>query len=167
MIQQYHYHVWSNKRVMERLKELPEEIYREEIKSVFPSIAAALAHIYSVDAMWFSVMAEKSFEETMELVQQLKEETKEKSLDEMSEMYDRLSEKYKQFLDEQEDLDQPRTLDHPHYGHLDTKLSELIRHVVNHGSYHRGNITAMLRQLGHPGIPTDYVTFLYAIQPTD
>jgi uncharacterized damage-inducible protein DinB len=152
---------------MERLKELPEEIYREEIKSVFPSIAAALAHIYSVDAMWFSVMAEKSFEETMELVQQLKEETKEKSLDEMSEMYDRLSEKYKQFLDEQEDLDQPRTLDHPHYGHLDTKLSELIRHVVNHGTYHRGNITAMLRQLGHPGIPTDYVTFLYAIQPTD
>ncbi|MFC0332820.1 DinB family protein [Paenibacillus sepulcri] len=30
--------------------------------------------------------------------------------------------------------------------------------LVNHGTYHRGNITAILRQLGHPGTPTDYVT---------
>ncbi|MEH7531611.1 DinB family protein, partial [Priestia megaterium] len=31
----------------------------------------------------------------------------------------------------------------------------------NHGTYHRGNITAMLRQLGHPGVMTDYVLYLY------
>ncbi len=164
MLQQYHYHVWSNNRVIERLKELPEEIYTEEVKSVFPSISSALAHIYSVDAMWFSVMAEKSFEETMALVEQLKEDTKEKSLDEIAQMFDQLSVEYKAFLDQQQSWDQPRKLDHPHYGHLDTKLSELVQHVVNHGTYHRGNITAMLRQLGYPGIPTDYVTFLYATQ---
>ncbi|MEK3724277.1 DinB family protein [Paenibacillus sp. FSL H8-0034] len=47
---------------------------------------------------------------------------------------------------------------------LNVPLVELVQHVVNHGTYHRGNITAMLRQLGHKGVPTDYIFYLYADQ---
>ena len=37
----------------------------------------------------------------------------------------------------------------------------MILHVVNHGTYHRGNITAMLRQMGYASVPTDYGIYLY------
>ncbi|MCM3024666.1 DinB family protein [Heyndrickxia ginsengihumi] len=39
-------------------------------------------------------------------------------------------------------------------------LFELIQHIVNHGTYHRGNLAAMIRQLGYQGTSTDYITFL-------
>ncbi len=51
--------------------------------------------------------------------------------------------------------------EHPNFGRLETQLSELVQHVVNHGTYHRGNFTTMLRQLGHQGASTDYIFYLY------
>ena len=37
---------------------------------------------------------------------------------------------------------------------------QMVQHVVNHGTYHRGQITTMLRQLGtEPPKSTDLITF--------
>lgn len=53
-----------------------------------------------------------------------------------------------------------QTFEHPKYGSLNTRFSEILQHVVNHGTYHRGNVTAMLRQQGYAGFPTDYLFYL-------
>ncbi|WP_313637930.1 DinB family protein [Paenibacillus sp.] len=34
-------------------------------------------------------------------------------------------------------------------------------YIANHGSYHRGNIGTMLRQMGHTSVLQDYVLYLY------
>jgi uncharacterized damage-inducible protein DinB len=39
-------------------------------------------------------------------------------------------------------------------------LSDVLTHVVNHGTYHRGQLSHLLRDLGRPGISTDYVAWL-------
>jgi uncharacterized damage-inducible protein DinB len=46
-------------------------------------------------------------------------------------------------------------------GQASTSLSwQMIVHLVNHGSYHRGQIATMLRQLGaKPAQPTDMIAF--------
>ncbi|MEY9869279.1 putative damage-inducible protein DinB [Peribacillus sp. B2I2] len=44
---------------------------------------------------------------------------------------------------------------------MKTCVAELGPHVVNHGTYHRGNITAMLRQMGYASISTDYGLYLF------
>lgn len=44
---------------------------------------------------------------------------------------------------------------------MKTTVSELLPHVVNHGTYHRGNITAMVRQAGYASAPTDYGLYLF------
>ena len=38
-------------------------------------------------------------------------------------------------------------------------LSEMMLHLVNHGTYHRGQVTAMLRQLGAKPLATDLILF--------
>ena len=39
-------------------------------------------------------------------------------------------------------------------------LADILTHVVNHGTYHRGQLTHLLRDLGRPGVSTDYVAWL-------
>jgi uncharacterized damage-inducible protein DinB len=39
------------------------------------------------------------------------------------------------------------------------RLDTLVRHVVNHSSYHRGQVTTMLRQLGFAAPATDLVLY--------
>jgi uncharacterized damage-inducible protein DinB len=84
-----------------------------------------------------------------------------KRIEEVETMFFDLSERYKAFLDRQEDMETAFVLETRFAGRLETRSSDLVQHVVNHGTYHRGNITAMLRQLGHPGVMTDYVLYLY------
>lgn len=162
-LQLYDYHVWANQRVFEHLKELPKDIYHKEIQSVFSSISEVVAHIYATDTIWLWVMSGDSFDEIAKLRTQLKESTKGKGIDEMQRMFFNLSERYKAFFDRQENLDQSISPEHPAFGRLETNFFELVQHVVNHGTYHRGNITAMLRQLGYSGVMTDYVVYLYAM----
>jgi uncharacterized damage-inducible protein DinB len=160
-LQLYDYHVWANQRVFEHLKELPQDIYRKEIQSVFSSISEVFVHIYIADTIWLNVMSVNSFDKA-EMRAQLREKTKGKSVEEMETMFFNLSEQFEEFFDRQGNLNQAIFPEHPHFGRLETNLFELVQHVVNHGTYHRGNITAMLRQLGYPGVMTDYVVYLYA-----
>ena len=159
--QQYKYHNWANERVFNHLKELPEEVYGREIKSVFSSIEEVVVHIYRTDGMWLSVMSGDPFEETMTVINQLKEKVAGRDLEGMQKLYGEMASQYEDFLNGQDDLDKGITIEHPRYGKLDSPISSLVQHVVNHGTYHRGNITAMLRQQGHAGVPTDFIFYLY------
>ena len=41
-----------------------------------------------------------------------------------------------------------------------SRLDHMLQHVVNHGSYHRGQVTTLLRQLGAaPPAQTDLIAF--------
>lgn len=162
-LQQYGYHKWANRRILDHLKELPDEVYDREIKSVFSTIKEVIGHIYQTDGMWQSVMSGDSFEETMKIINQLKENTEGSDTSNMQDLYAEMAGKYDSFLD-QNDLGETMSIEHPKYGKLETSVSEMVKHIVNHGTYHRGNITAMLRQQGHAGIPTDFIFYLYEVQ---
>ena len=41
-------------------------------------------------------------------------------------------------------------------------LSDVLFHIANHGTYHRGQITQLLRDLGKDAPATDYTVFLTA-----
>ncbi|WP_264740642.1 DinB family protein [Cytobacillus firmus] len=163
----YDYHVWANKKFFERLKELPKDIYDREIQSVFSSIASALVHIYTADTIWLGVMRENSMEEIQASIAIAQEKTKDKSLEEMEKLFQSLSEEYQKLLNNVGDLNKEISPVHPKFGRLDTHFSELIQHVVNHGTYHRGNLTAMIRQQGYSSVSNDYVFYLYDISTSN
>jgi uncharacterized damage-inducible protein DinB len=165
-LQLYDYHVWANNKFFERLKELPKDIYDQEIQSVFLSIVEALVHTYTADTIWLGVMRENSMDEIQTSIAQAQEKTKDKNLEEMEKLFHELSEEYQKFLNHESDLDKEISPEHPQFGRLDTYLSELVQHVVNHGTYHRGNLTSMIRQHGYSSVPTDYVFYLYEISST-
>jgi uncharacterized damage-inducible protein DinB len=160
----FEYHVWANNRLFDRLKELPEEVYETAVQSVFPSIAQTVAHMYIFDQLWLSVLAGKSNDEIFPLIGTWTRETQNKSVDEMRKMFHDVADQYRALFQRTPDLDKPMSIEHPKYGSLNARFSEIVQHVVNHGTYHRGNVAAMLRQLGHSGVPTDFVFYLYENQ---
>jgi uncharacterized damage-inducible protein DinB len=160
-LKMYNYHVWANGVVIDRLKELPEDLYHREIQSGFSSVSNVLTHIYLTDYSWFEVISGKSMKQVMATTNQLREQVEKKSIDEMKEIFLDLSEQYKALLNSQEDMDKLILVDNPYAGLLETSISETLVHVVTHGSYHRGNIATMLRHMGHTSVMQDFGLYLY------
>lgn len=42
---------------------------------------------------------------------------------------------------------------------LDNAIADILTHVINHSSYHRGQISMILRQQGEESVNTDYITY--------
>lgn len=159
-LEMYCYHVWANQTLFKRLieLELADDVYHREIQSVFPSISEVVSHMYIVDQLWFYIVSGKNMPEALEIE---KETGEEKGIEEMAGLFNGLSERCIKFLEQQEDYDKIRVLDIPWEGKRETSLGEMIMHIVTHATYHRGNITAMLRQMGHASVTTDLTKYWY------
>ena len=62
-------------------------------------------------------------------------------------------------------LDEPalgRTVEYKNSAGLDftSRVDDVLIHVALHGSYHRGQIAALLREAGEAPEPTDYIAFV-------
>lgn len=161
ILKMYNYHVWANEVIIDRLKELPQEIFHKEIQSGFSSVSKVLSHIYLTDYVWLDIILGKSMNEAFARANQLREQLEVKSIEEMKEIFLELSEQYKALLISQKDIEKVIVVDNPYAGILETSISETILHIVTHGSYHRGNIATMLRQMGHSSVMQDFGLYLY------
>ncbi len=59
----------------------------------------------------------------------------------------------------QADLDRVMEFKTLNFGTYRSSLSHCLQHLVNHGTYHRGQVTTLLRQLGAKPILTDLMHF--------
>lgn len=156
----YNYHTWANGTILGRIKELPASVLSQEVNSSFPTIAHALSHIYAVDTMWYRVVSGIGMPEALEACIPLNG-TILSSVDEYSSVFDQLTAQFKEWFRNQADLEQRIPLDNPFAGLRETRYAEIVLHMVNHGTYHRGNVSTMLRQLGHASTMNDYSLFWY------
>ncbi|MDH6372686.1 putative damage-inducible protein DinB [Paenibacillus sp. PastF-3] len=160
-LEMYDYNVWANQTIIHRLKELPKDSYHKDIQSGFSSVAKVVTHIYVVENIWFDLISGRTRNEAIASAAQLEPLLAIKDIEEMDVLYRELSSKNKMVLNSHIDKDPTVVLDHPTMGSLETSISGAIFHIANHGSYHRGNIGTMLRQMDHTSVLQDYVAYLY------
>jgi uncharacterized damage-inducible protein DinB len=128
------------------------------VQSVFPSVFDTLVHMYIVDTGWFEVLTTPDYQPSKERIDKLVEITKGCSLEEVETLLADIQAKFLAFV---ETHDMNNTV---FYWGMNFRYGDIVQNVVNHGTYHRGNITAMLRQLGHTGIQQDYSLYLYTFK---
>ncbi|HDR7613557.1 hypothetical protein M2E15_2380 [Bacillus mycoides] len=157
----YKYHLWANKVLLERIKELPSNVLYKEANSSYPNIAQTFSHIYVVDVMWLQVLKGIGMQEALEASMALLEKTNLYSVDEFIKYFEELASQYEEWMNSQKDLEQKINLNNPWSGARETAYSEIVFHVANHGTYHRGNITTMLRQQGHASTMNDLALYWY------
>ncbi len=100
-------------------------------------------------------------QEALEASYPLVEETKGYSVEEFVSAFEQLAKQYNEWIQKEEDLEKTIMIENPFAGNIHTTFSDILLHVANHGTYHRGNVSTMLRQLGHASTMTDYMLFWY------
>lgn len=121
----YEYHAWANQAVFDRLKELPQELYHQQVQSVFPSVSKALSHIYAVDCGWLFVLSGMDMKEAMEKSMPLEGEAHSKTIAELESMFGELRVRYAAFFEEKGNLEESILLNNPYAGMRVTRLSEI------------------------------------------
>ncbi|MFC0187441.1 DinB family protein [Fictibacillus aquaticus] len=142
------YHVWGTEKMLRHLEDKAEGFYNLEITSVFPSIKAVVDHVLEVDDLWFSRMIGRT---AGVILTESPKEAREK----FSVLHEEIT-AYLNSVDPLENITYKTSQGET----FQNSVEELITHLVNHGTYHRGNLSAMLRQQGIPGGSTDYIYFL-------
>lgn len=152
-IQLYDYNIWANQRIFTHLQSLPSDLFLKEVDLGFKSIAEIFGHIASVDQVWFARIREMEGPSTIEAKQF-------NDIEEAIEFITKLQTQIREYLLSVSDCGKAVTYKNTMGQEFQNSISELIQQIVNHGTYHRGNITTILRYLGYKGIQTDYIAFL-------
>ena len=163
----YAYNLWSNRRMFSTLDKLSDQQFTSVIQSSFPSIQESVMHIFGAEWIWLrrwkgtSPRADGPFYlpnlmqkhgvavETLSTVSGLRS------------FADSLEQERQEFLRSltDDDLHAPLRYNGSDGKEFSMPLAKLLQHVVNHGTYHRGQVTTLLRQVGAETISLDLVFF--------
>ncbi len=150
----FEYNFWAKERLLQSLDAMKEENLYKDMKSSFPSIFATLLHIVSAENIWrqrFSgaESAKPLTKDDTPAYTALKAKWNQTE-EALTAFVTRLSEK--QLLD-------VLTFKNMKGEAVSQFLWQALQHLVNHESYHRGQITTMIRQLGGTPVNTDLIGF--------
>jgi len=146
------YNSWATQKICEVILALPEEKQLAEVPSSYNSLYKTVLHIWDAESIWWQRMKllerftipNQVFKGTMkEMVAELQQQSRawEEWVANASELSIEHVFQYKTF--DKQQFKQPTW--------------QVIMHVVNHGTYHRGQLINMLRQLGVEKLPaTDF-----------
>jgi uncharacterized damage-inducible protein DinB len=154
------YHRWATGQVLEESIAQPAELLVKDFKVSFGSIYGTLVHLYQADAIWLDRLHNRP-------TGSLADYPAPGCTFELRDAWFALQDQMIDFAGglTQEGWDREisyKTLAGISY---QTPIWQMILHIVNHGTHHRGQITSMLRQLGIKPLNLDLIGF-YRSNPT-
>jgi len=149
------YNRWATLRPLDSLEDLTDEELTRDSRSSFPSLLATLVHALGAEWVWlerWKGTSPTAFPDSGALA----------SVAAVRARWAALWDDQQAFLDSLDHGDATRPVAYRLFsGDADERpLGELMRHVVIHATYHRGQLVTMLRQLGKTPPSTDYIRWL-------
>lgn len=150
------YNIWANDKFISLLLKQDESLIDTEIVSSFSSIRKTVYHMWSAEDIWL---------QRLSLVEQpiWAESRFEGDFATACEKWSEASKGLLSFIERQYD---DRALEHvlQYYNlkkqHMKLPVYVALTQVLNHGTYHRGQLITMLRQCGVKKVPsTDFFVF--------
>ena len=150
----FSYDAWANARVFETVSALSEEQLGHSIASSFPSLAGTLAHLVGAEWVWLRRWLGESPAGYPDWVNK-------PTLADLRARLAALEQERDALLAGVSEADLGRVVSYRTLSGLafEDPLGNLMRHVVNHSTYHRGQVATQLRQLGLKPPSTDLIVF--------
>lgn len=152
--QLFEYNAWANKRVIDTCAGLSPQQLAQNVGGSFGSLRNLLAHI--VDVEWLYLERRRGRAPASL--------PRAESYSDIAALTARFQEVNREFVEAQRGLsaeELSRTIEFRNtkgtlYRH---ELWEMLVHLVNHSTYHRGQVTVLLRNLGAKPNATDMIAF--------
>lgn len=151
----YDYNEWANNRLLSTCGKLTPEQFSQPQGVSWGSIEANLAHIVAAQVNWMSRWRTGRNRQATTEVQAIT------GLDNIRREFDKSHAELREFIAGLSDdrLAQPLAYTDSRGNAYERVLWQLMLHVANHGTYHRGEIAMALTALGHNPGDLDYVYF--------
>ena len=153
--QMFGYGTWANALFFRVAEGLTQEQLEAKAAGSFPSVVGTLAHIVSAEWVWLRRWLGESPSAMPDWVAM-------PSLPELKLRLASVEAERDPFVSALADADLDRVVSYRTLAGqaFSDPLGDLIRHVVNHSTYHRGQLVAQLRQLGQTPPNTDLIRYL-------
>ncbi|QEC67104.1 DUF664 domain-containing protein [Panacibacter ginsenosidivorans] len=140
------YNLWANTIVCGWLEQINDEQWNREIISSFNSIQETVLHVISAENAWL----QRFKKEPVEWLQSTYKGSKEDHI----KLWKETSTELKAFIDafDENELDTNLDFKRLNGDAYSMPFYQLFAHVVNHATYHRGQLVTMLRQAGFSGV---------------
>ncbi len=146
------YNAWANNKLIDFVAQLDRSLLEHEIKSSFPSLCKTIQHTANAQELWLSRLqdtplltwpGDTSGENAMQKWR--------KSSAELVAHFEKQPNEYTSKLIEYETIKGET---------FATRAGEIALHVVNHSTFHRGQMITILRELGQENLPaTDFIFY--------
>ena len=149
------YHYWARDRALTAAAALPPEQFTRDLGSSFKSIRDTLAHTYAAENAWYSRWHGNSPTALIPADQF-------PDVESLRVAWTELESKVRAFINDNGEEGVTRVIDYKLLSGQpgSSPLWQMLQHVVNHASYHRGQVTTMIRQLGGtPAKSLDMIAF--------
>ncbi|MBE9583324.1 DinB family protein [Mucilaginibacter sp. JRF] len=149
------YNSWANDRAISWLKQIDEEQWERKTTSSFASIRETAIHITSAEKIWADfwtkvpehVYLSAGFNGTK---------------DELIEIWQKASKDVKTHLENypEDEFERKVTFVYPRGGEGQMEFWQTFSHMINHSTYHRGQLVTLLRSSGFTDLSnTDLATY--------
>lgn len=151
----YAFHRWANARTLDTAAGLSAEEVTRDLRSSFPSVLATLVHLLSAEWIWLERWKGNSpagwpAGESLVTFALLRQKWSEVEREQAALLESRGDEGFARVIAYRNIKGEP----------YENPLGDILQHVVNHGTYHRGQLATMFRQLGHKPPATDFIQYL-------
>jgi uncharacterized damage-inducible protein DinB len=137
------YNYWARDRLLEAVAALTPEQFTRPLGNSFSSIRDTIAHMCDAESIWLMRLRgeqPRGFQSPDRMA----------DLAVAREEWAGIERGMRELLEALAAEAVERRIEYLDFrgNHQSDVLSQMVQHVVNHGSYHRGQVTTMLRQLG-------------------
>jgi len=150
----YEFNSWANVRARQTVESLHEEKLYVDMKNSFGSIHGTLVHLVGAEDIWLQRMRGANPGIFMNVENYPTYQSVKSKWMEVEEGW----QKYISTLKEGE-LQRTLIFKNIRGEEVKQKVWMALQHIVNHSSYHRGQITTLVRQAGGTPLATDLINF--------
>lgn len=150
------YNLWANAKLLDWMIKAGEDLADANCESSFPSLRKTVYHIYDAEYAWIFRLTNQ------ELLYWPPSRDFNFTMMEFAEVLKSQSQKLIDFVSQ---LDEQQLGDFIQYPNVkgvlfSNTIADIINHVINHGTYHRGQLITMMRTLGYTDLgATDYIAY--------
>ena len=149
------YHMWANNLLIDVIKNLAPELHRKEVPSSFNSLQKTVLHMWSAESIWWQRM--KLQERIIAPADNFNG-----NMQDILEGFKTQNSQWNEWIIKAQTHHLEHVFQYQNLKgeHFKQPIYQMLLHLFNHGTYHRGQIVNMLRQLGIEKISqTDFIVW--------